>query len=223
MILLQARTTSTRLPAKALLPVAGLPAVVVCARRAANTGHEVVVATSALPSDDLLAAILADHGVSCYRGELDNVLKRFVDATADLADEEIVVRLTADNLFPDGAFLDRMIDEYEHECLDYLMSGLPECGLPYGMAVEVMRARHLREALAATSAAEDLEHVTPWIRRAYGARAYLGLTGFGMERYRCTIDTLDDYLKIAGLFRSVRDPIAVPHAELLTLLAGLPA
>ena len=222
MILLQARTTSSRLPAKVLLPVGGLPIAVVCARRAANTGREVIVATSDLPSDDLLAATLDDHGVRCFRGDLDNVLKRFVDAIAGLPGDEIVVRLTADNLFPDGAFIDVMVETYQRERCEYLTCGVPESGLPYGMAVEVMRARHLREALALTADAEDLEHVTPYVRRKYGDYPFVALSHRGMTDWRCTVDTLDDYLKVTGLLRVAGDPVTAPHTHLLDLLAGLP-
>jgi spore coat polysaccharide biosynthesis protein SpsF (cytidylyltransferase family) len=218
MILIQARTNSTRLPAKVLLPVGGLPAVVVAARRAANTGRPVVVATSSVAGDDLLAAILADHGITCFRGDLGNVLKRFVGAIAGLPDDEIIVRLTADNLFPDGDFVDHMVDVYLDSGVAYLTSGTAECGLPYGMSGEVMRAGHLREALATTTEAADLEHVTPYIRRTYGEQGFLDLADLGMADQRCTVDTLADYLKIAALFRRVDDPVAATHRELLELL-----
>ena len=56
-IVLQARTSSHRLPAKSLLPVAGVPLAVLCAHRLGSTGREVVLATSTERSDDLLAAL----------------------------------------------------------------------------------------------------------------------------------------------------------------------
>ena len=39
-VVLQARTNSSRLPGKVLLPVCGLPLVVLAARRAENTGNK---------------------------------------------------------------------------------------------------------------------------------------------------------------------------------------
>ena len=52
LIVIQARTSSARLPGKALLPIRGIATTVLAAKRAANQGHQVVVATSIDPSDD---------------------------------------------------------------------------------------------------------------------------------------------------------------------------
>jgi spore coat polysaccharide biosynthesis protein SpsF (cytidylyltransferase family) len=46
MVVIQSRLASTRLPDKALLPLRGIPLVLLCARRAANNGLNVAVATS---------------------------------------------------------------------------------------------------------------------------------------------------------------------------------
>ena len=70
-IVLQARTSSTRLPGKVLLPVCGLPLVVLAARRVARDGIETVVATSDDPSDDRLAETLGQYGIRHVRGALD--------------------------------------------------------------------------------------------------------------------------------------------------------
>lgn len=218
MILLQARTSSNRLPAKSLLHVAGMPAVVLAARRAGNTGREVVVATSNDPSDDLLVSVLRNYQIPFFRGDLSNVLRRFVGATSNLEDDEIVVRLTADNLFPDGWFIDQMIEMFRNGRLNYLGSGSPECGLPYGMSAEITRAGLLREALASCHSPEDLEHVTPYIRRRYGEQGFLGLADIGLSNYRCTIDTLDDYLNVAKIFQMTNDPVRVSCRQLLDLI-----
>src|SRR5579872_736077 len=131
-IVLQARTSSSRLPAKSLLPVGGLPLAVLCARRLANTGREVILATSSDCSDDLLAAVAEEHGIKVFRGSLEDVLARFVACTADLADEDLIVRATADNALPDGVFVDQLIALFEAQPLPYLGTSSPADGLPYG-------------------------------------------------------------------------------------------
>ena len=59
--ILQARTTSTRLPGKVLLPVAGAPMILrqLQRMRRASSLDLIVVATSADPSDDDLALLQA--------------------------------------------------------------------------------------------------------------------------------------------------------------------
>jgi spore coat polysaccharide biosynthesis protein SpsF (cytidylyltransferase family) len=112
LVIIQARTNSSRLPGKVLLPIAGLPLVVLAARRAANAGANVIVATSDEPSDDVLAKVLADAGIQCFRGSLENTLDRMVGALAGYDDDILVFRLTADNVFPDGTLLKEMEEDF---------------------------------------------------------------------------------------------------------------
>ena len=74
--IIQARTSSTRLPGKVLLPLAGRPMIVFMLDRVRRSRlvDEIVVATSTDPSDDVLARCVAGHGVACHRGSLDDVL-----------------------------------------------------------------------------------------------------------------------------------------------------
>ena len=95
--ILQARLSSSRLPGKVLLPLAGAPMIlrqVERVRRAARIDR-LVVATSDQPSDDRLADTLAEAGVETYRGPLDDVLARFIGAL-DAWPADHVVRLTGD-------------------------------------------------------------------------------------------------------------------------------
>src|SRR5467141_1165207 len=98
--ILQARTNSSRLPGKVLLPIKGIPLAVLAAKRAANTGRNVLIATSVEPSDDGLAALIQSHGLSCFRGSLESPLDRVVNALFAYQDQTVVFRLTADNVFP---------------------------------------------------------------------------------------------------------------------------
>ena len=64
-----------------------------------------MLATSDRPSDDPLAAAAVAAGVPVFRGSEQDVLGRFIAATQGLPDAAIIVRLTADNVFPDGDFV----------------------------------------------------------------------------------------------------------------------
>lgn len=213
--IIQARTGSSRLPAKVLLPIAGIPLVVLAARRAANTGRDVVVATSNEPSDDVLAELLVKTGVRCFRGSLENALKRLVDVIDGFDDQTIVFRLTADNVVPDGSLLDEMEEEFIRLGLKYLCCNGERSGLPYGMSAELTRAQYLREAAANTRSGYDQEHVTPYIRRVYGERYFERYKHLNMGHYRCTVDCLDDYLAINHVFTGIEAPEKVSAFELI--------
>ncbi len=221
--LMQARVSSTRLPGKALLPVAGLPAVVLAARRAARAGADLVVATSAEASDDGLAQVLSAAGLRVHRGPLDDVLARFVGASADLPDEAVIVRLTADNLFPDAGFIEGIVAALIDSGLDYVGTSSPSDGLPYGLSAEAFRLSALREAAEQAVETLDRSDVTPWIVRNQPGRIYDDLAErVGQPHLRCTIDTIDDYQRVWRVFEGLADPVAAPHQALCARLAALP-
>lgn len=220
--ILQARTNSTRLPGKVLLPIRGVPLVVLAARRAANTGREVVVATSNEATDDALASLLADADIRCYRGSLENTLQRIVGALEGYGDDTLVFRLTADNVFPDGSLLDEMEEEFVRRGLKYLCCNGERSGLPYGMSAELTRAKYLREAAQTTTSQYDQEHVTPYIRRTFGETYFERYRHLSKGHFRCTVDCLDDYLAIQSVFFGVASPERSPALELINHLPSAP-
>lgn len=220
-VVLQARTNSSRLPGKVLLYMVGMPIVVLAAKRAGNTGRSVIVATSDQKTDDALAQVLTKFNVSCFRGNLDNTLSRIVLALENYPDDTKVFRLTADNVIPDGALLDEIERDFVEQNMDYLCCNGEQSGLPYGISVELTKLKHLRDALIETSDPFDLEHVTPFIRRRFGENYFTKYKGLSLGHYRCTVDCLDDYLVIQELFKNIDDPISESALSLATKLKDL--
>ncbi len=219
-VVLQARTNSSRLPGKVLLPINGLPLVVLAARRAANSGRRVLVVTSNQESDDTLCDELARCEVEYFRGSLENTLERFVKALSGMDDDQIVVRLTGDNVFPDGAFVDEMVEAFLVEDKGYLCCMGDESGLPYGLTAEVTRLGHLRYAHQQTNSQYDREHVTPLVINRFGRSYFTAYRNFNMGHFRCTVDTFDDYLNMSSVFRGVAEPENVGFLALVERLKG---
>ena len=216
-ILLQARTSSSRLPGKSLLPIGGVQLAVLCAMRLSNTGMDLIGCTSSDSSDDLLAQSWTKARVAVHRGSLEDVLGRFVGASADMDDNDVLIRCTADNAVPDGHFIEQLLEFFNA----FGGTNFPHDFLPYGVAAEIMRVRELRAADAATDLAHDREHVTPWIYR--NRKTVPAETRF-LERdfshLRMTIDTLDDYLRMESLFASCTDPINIRWDALIAAAAA---
>jgi aryl-alcohol dehydrogenase-like predicted oxidoreductase/spore coat polysaccharide biosynthesis protein SpsF (cytidylyltransferase family) len=223
-VILQARTASTRLPGKALLPVAGYPGAVFAALRAANRGHQLLVATSDDASDDELAQTFRDHGVEVFRGPLSDVLGRYYLATSELPGDCIVIRLTGDNVLPDGGFVGELASAFLQSRLEYLCVSSPQSRLPYGLSGEVFSVDVLRKAHAAASSAYDREHVGPWMARNCCAGSYSPscLEQSDYSHLRCTIDDDEDYRRILRLFSEVDDPVHAGWLDLTQKLNSLP-
>jgi spore coat polysaccharide biosynthesis protein SpsF len=224
-VVLQARTSSVRMPAKVLLPLAGYPLVVLCAKRLARGGLDVVVATSDSPSDDALAETLTHASIQVFRGSLDDVLDRLTSAVGDLTENDTVVRATADNPFPDAAFLKNLVAFFDSHDIDYAGTNSPADGLPYGLSAEVMSVSALRRASLHAKTPFDREHVTPWIIRNCRTAAVTNEHWDFPVRpeLRCTIDSFDDYLRLVNAFAPfVSDPISVSWQRLVETLADQP-
>jgi spore coat polysaccharide biosynthesis protein SpsF len=188
------------------------------AKRAARTGMGLVVATSKSASDDVLAGVCERAGLSVHRGALNDVYSRFIGATAGLGDDAIVVRLTADNVFPDADLIERVVRKLIESQAAYVAPDWPDSGLPYGVSAEAFRLGALRQA--SPDSADDAEHVTPALRR--GNRNACFESGLAFAHLRATVDTLDDYCRVSRVFDGIDDAVAIGWQELCGRLADLP-
>ncbi|MGE3843494.1 MAG: NTP transferase domain-containing protein [Vicinamibacterales bacterium] len=160
LVVLQARTGSSRLPGKVLEDICGLTVLERCVRRLRHAGcGPVVVATTLLGADDRVAEHARRLGAICVRGAVDDVLARFLLATREWHGP-FVIRATADNPLVDFEACHRVLQQLSGGA-DYVV----EASLPVGAAVEGMTTDALRQAGMSADDAYDREHVTPWIRR----------------------------------------------------------
>jgi spore coat polysaccharide biosynthesis protein SpsF (cytidylyltransferase family)/aryl-alcohol dehydrogenase-like predicted oxidoreductase len=212
-VVIQSRLSSSRLPGKALMPVGGMPLIELVARRASRSGHEVVVATSEEHYDDRIAEHLDRVGIRVVRGPLDDVLGRFVAATADLDPDDRVVRLTGDNPVADAALVDELLAAMKVSGHIYGRVDIERA--PEGLGAEAFSVEVLRDAAERAAEPYDREHVTPWLRRELGELLFTPeRCPPDPRRYRCTIDVLADYHRVASLFADLVDPVGTHWSEL---------
>lgn len=216
-VVLQARTDSKRLPGKSLLLISGFPLAVLAGLRAANTGFEVLLATTNRSIDDALAEAAISAGLLVYRGESANVRQRIIDSCEDLTDDAILVRLTGDNVLPDGDLINEVLEffTYTHQVFTSTLS----CQIPYGVAVEMLRLGTLKKSLDWGRTDFDSEHVTPAISRQVPHLSPPVKHPAGdLRKLRCTVDTQNDFEVIRNLFSKVESPTAVSWRTLVSLL-----
>lgn len=224
LLIVQARMTSTRLPGKVLLPLAGEPMLtrLIERLRRVKRSDGIVIATTANASDDPIAALCAQLGVPCHRGSEHDVLSRYADA-ARLHGADVVVRITSDCPLIDPALVDRVIAVYEEGASDYVSNMLPPTW-PYGMAVEVFSAAALQQAHAEATQAAEREHVTPflyWHPERYRLRNVA--SPVDLSHHRWTVDTPEDYELVRRLFETLvpKHP-EFTQAHILALLDAHP-
>jgi UDP-2,4-diacetamido-2,4,6-trideoxy-beta-L-altropyranose hydrolase len=220
--IIQGRMTSARLPGKILQDLAGKPLFfrIVERARASDICDDVVVATSSDPSDDTVAEACAKEGVPCFRGDLNDVLKRYFQA-AQVFQADIIVRLTADCplLDPDViATVVRSFDPIQH---DYV-SNVLERTFPKGLDTEVFSIQALERMHREAHTKEDREHVTTYIRRNRASFKTASVRqDIDRSLLRWTVDLPSDLLFARRIFANM------PHSvfgqrEILDLLKRKP-
>ena len=199
-VVIQSRLTSSRLPGKALLTIAGLPLVELVARRASRSGHEVVVATSEERDDAPHRRAPRSVGIAVLRGALDDVLGRFVGARPTSTPADRVVRLTGDNPVADADLVDELLAAVEASGHTYGRVDIDR--VPEGLGAEVFSVEALRLAAAARHGGvrPRARHplAAPGARRA--ALRPQPACNLDPRRFRCTVDVLADYVRVSGLF-----------------------
>lgn len=161
--ILQARTSSSRLPGKVMLPILEKPMLarqLERVRRARLIGN-LLVATSTDKTDDSVESLCLTEGVNCHRGSLDDVLDRFYQA-AIAENPDIVVRLTGDCPLADPEVIDAMIGFFLSGDYDYASNAI-EPTFPDGLDVEVFRFSCLKTAWEEARLPSQREHVTLFI------------------------------------------------------------
>lgn len=203
---IQARAGSTRLPAKVLADLGGRPVLewVVRAARAANQVDDVIVATSTLAGDNVVAELAGSLGVAVVRGSEDDVLSRFVSAL-DAYPCDAIVRLTADCPLLDPALIDAVAGAWvAAPTVDYVSTVLVR-SLPRGMDIELVTAQALR-AVDRMAAGHDRVHVTSAVYADPTAYRLLGLSVTPpASDLRVTLDTAEDLALLRALVAELAD------------------
>ena len=225
-IITQARTTSTRLPGKVLIEVAGRTLLEHHLDRLAWSGHQVLVATTVNESDDPIATIARARGLSVYRGSEDDVLSRF-DGCARENALDVVVRVTSDCPLIDGHLIRAAIDEWlaAGDSYLYLSNGLQRT-FPRGFDFEVFSAVALHEAAQDATEPPQREHVTPYLYANGNGRMTLRNVplddrGTDESRFRITLDTTDDLAVIRRLIED-HGALSLGYEEIIGVLREHP-
>lgn len=223
---IQARTGSTRLPGKVLLPLAGGTLLQRMVERvvAASSIDEVVVATTTEPQDDPIVVAAEAAGVRAFRGHPTDLLDRhYRVALATRA--HAVAKIPSDCPLVDPDVIDLVVNRWraEAERWDYV-SNLHPATWPDGNDVEVISMPALKSAWCEASAPHEREHTTPFIwdqprRFRLGNVVWPGGRNLA-STHRFTIDYPEDYRFIAALYDALWSP-AGPAFRLSAILDWL--
>ncbi len=194
-VIIQARQSSNRLPNKVLLPINKLSIIEIIYKRVQSNNFKTIVAISNDQTDDLLCSLLKSKKIPHFRGSLHNVKSRYLKICEKYSNKKVVVRLTADNIFPDKNLIKEMIIFFLKNKKNYLYIDQKTNKIPYGLSVEIFNLGEIRKIK--NNNIKDLEHVTYSIKKKNKKFEIKSNLRF---KKKASIDNLDDYFLIKNFF-----------------------
>ena len=217
-VFLQVRLDSTRLPGKALLPLAGKPIVTRVLEALHKIPAEVHAVLTEEGSREALLPLAESQGFRLYVGPKEDVLKRYTGAARAYA-VEWIVRATGDNPFVSWELAAELLKDCRRLDADY--GG--HYGMPLGCGVEILKAEALFRAERETQDPYDHEHVAPYLYKNpqifFLHRPLADLRW--RSNFRLTIDTREDYERVKVIYESLYRGQPSTMDELMEKLRGL--
>jgi spore coat polysaccharide biosynthesis protein SpsF len=203
------RYDSSRLPGKVLREIFGKPILGYIYERLRCVADEsaIVVATSLEETDLPIVEFCRKNRVNCFRGDLHNVAKRFLDC-AGYHGFDFAVRINGDNFFTSPFIIRQMLPYVWTGAYDFL-SNVKGRTFPKGMSVEILRTSFYQDLITRFERKEQFEHVTLYLyqNENEGKRFYfyntlcLEATGVNLA-----IDSQEDYDTAIRLIAKIDKP-----------------
>lgn len=212
-IIIQARTCSTRLPNKVILPFYKNKNVleIIVNNIKKNSDIKIAMATTVNQADDVLIEVAEKLEIDYFRGSEENVLQRFVNC-AEKYNFKTIVRICSDNPFLDADYLKTIFESHTKSNADYTsykkLDGTPVIKTHYGVFCEVVELSALKKVQSLTNDKLYIEHVTNYI--------YTNPTEFKInlipipeflqsKNIRLTVDSKEDWDILTHLYKTCKE------------------
>lgn len=219
---IQARTNSSRLPQKLLLPFfEGKTILQIIIERLLMhfPDNKIYLLTTNSDKDDDLVKTISQYPIEVFRGNELNVLNRFLAAGKHF-NAEYIVRICADNPFLDVNFLKGLINTEmgNNDYLSYSVSDRPTIKCHYGLFAEQTKISSLKKIPAFTADEHYYEHVTNFLYEhpeLFKCR-FLEIAdeiNF-LNGIRLTVDTIADFNSAQFIFSRFKNSISFTAQEI---------
>jgi len=120
-IFIPTRLGSKRLPSKPLMEINGKSIIkhLIDRLKSCKSIQNIVVCTTDLEEDDVLAEYLKNQDIITFRGSKQDILKRFLDAAITF-NTEIIVDVEADKIYTDPQYVELLINELQNSEIDFV-------------------------------------------------------------------------------------------------------
>lgn len=213
---IEGRMTSTRLPGKIMMPLAGRPVMAHMIERHRKARHvdEVVVATTTNAEDDPVVALCEEMKCAYYRGSEEDVFARVREA-GEKHGAEYLLQGMADCPLVDFRHMDTCLELLAESGADVAGNEFPQT-FPLGFNVRAYKFSTFREAEARDSDPAYREHAGYSIRSQPEKFKVANWEADGEMKWpalRLTLDTPQDYRLISAVYDALYSKNADFSAE----------
>lgn len=189
---LQGRMGSTRLPGKVMMPLRGRPMIqcVFDRLRQCECVDDIIIATSILSEDDIIAEHFISQSVKVFRGSPEDPLDRYYNA-AKHHQTKHVMRAMADCPFIDPNLIDQLAKFY-------FSAGYDFCHLvgefPSGLDTTMFTFKCLEKTWKEANKRSEREHITSYVTNnpnLFKIGSFQPLNG--LYHHRWVVDHPEDY------------------------------
>ena len=198
--LITVRTNSSRLPKKCLLSLGKETVLKHVIKRAKSSGITPIVCTTIDSSDDIIEQIASELNVDCYRGEIQNKLKRWADCARKF-NLDYFHSIDADDPLFDGEEMKHSIDLLIDSDFDVITPS--DTSASGGASVGYsLRTNIVNKALINVDVNTDTEMMWYYLEKIPGIKMKkLPENDAYVKNIRLTLDYEEDYWLIRTIFR----------------------
>jgi len=194
--IIQARTSSTRLPNKIMLKVNNKPLLQHQIERLKKVKKidKIVVATTTNKKDGAIINLCKKIKIDFFRGSEEDVLSRYYKCSLVYPEYKTIIRSTSDCPLIDPEVVENVISFFKKNDLDYASSAaLNKFTFPDGIDIEIFKLKLLKEAYENAKSKHEREHVTIYIQNKKGIKKECFTSKIDFSHFRFTVDELKDF------------------------------
>ena len=200
LVIVQARYNSERLPGKVLKVLSEETILSRTINRISKSSKvsSITVATSVNNFDDPIEAHAKTLGVDVFRGDLEDVGWRLLEA-AKSQNSKNFIRISADSPMIDWRILDYAISIFNFSNPDLVTNIFPRT-FPKGQSIEIINTNALAKICDESRSVHEKEHVTPYFYNHYQQFNLVSFTsGQDCSSSNHCIDTQEDFDRAENL------------------------
>jgi spore coat polysaccharide biosynthesis protein SpsF len=204
--IIQARMGSERLPGKVIKELCGIPMIehIVKRLKTAGTIDKIIVATSTNTENDILAQKIQNTDAVLFRGNEEDVLRRYVDAVEAIGGDYII-RVTGDCPLVSAEVIDELAEKFVSSNVDYMRVDVPDT-FARGFDAEIFTKEALMKANQLAHKEMYREHVTLYMYRhpeIFSVSKLVAKEEWKRPHYRLCVDTPEDFEVVSNIYNNL--------------------